>query len=297
MADEARQLRVCYPPDPNPRTPRFKTPPGTWDTHFHVFGPPEKFPYSPKRVYTPPAAPIEHYLAMAEIVGLHRGVCVTPMAHGTDNRATLDAIARSGGRLLGMAKVDDSFDAAALAALHEGGIRGVRFNMIAESGGAIDLGLFARTAERIHGLGWCLCLHLMPPGLEAHADWLAKLEIPTVIDHMARVPYEQGLEQRPFQILLELARLDHIWVKISGADRQRARGFPETDTLPFAHALTEVAVDRLIWGTDWPHGNIFKPNCIPNDGDLIDFLPRLMPDAVTRKKVLVDNPARLFGYP
>ncbi len=293
MAD---QLRVCYPPDPNPRTPRFKTPPGTCDTHFHVFGPPEMFPYSAKRVYTPPAAPYEHYAAMAAIVGLQRGVCVTPMAHGTDNRPTLDAVARSDGRLRGMAKIDDSFDDRALDALHAGGIRGVRFNMIAEAGGAIDLDLIGRTASRIERLKWCLCLHLLPDTLIAYADWLAGLGIPTIVDHMARVPFEQGVDQRPFQLLLELARLDHIWVKVSGTDRQRARGFPDTDTIPFAEALADTALDRLIWGTDWPHGSIFKPNGTPNDGDLIDFLPRLMPDAITRKKVLVDNPARLFGF-
>jgi predicted TIM-barrel fold metal-dependent hydrolase len=293
MAD---QLRVCYPPDPNPKAPGFKTPTGTCDTHFHVFGPPQRFPYSDKRVYTPPAAPFEHYRAMADIVGLHRGVCVTPMAHGTDNRATLDAVARSGGRLLGMAKIDDGFTDRELEALRDGGIRGVRFNMIEESGGAVDLPQFERIAQRIKPLGWCICFHAMPDEVVEYERWFAKLTLPTIIDHLGRVAFERGVGQKPFQSLLALARHDHVWIKTSGADRQKSRGFPLTDVVPYVAALAEVAPDRLIWGTDWPHGNIFKPNAIPNDGDLIDFLPQLMPDAALRQKVLVDNPARLFGF-
>jgi predicted TIM-barrel fold metal-dependent hydrolase len=290
------QLRVCYPPDPNPKTPRFKTPQGTCDTHFHVFGPPERFPYSPKRVYTPPAAPFEHYRAMADIVGLHRGVAVTPMAHGTDNRATLDAIARSGGRLLGMAKIDDSFSDEDLEKLHESGIRGVRFNLIEESGGAVDVPLFERIAKRIHALGWCICFHAMPNEVMAHAKWFPTLPPPVIIDHIARIKFELGVKQEAFQCLLELARHDNVWIKVSGADRQKSRGFPETDVIPYTTALAEIAPDRLIWGTDWPHGNIFKPNAIINDGDLIDLLRKLLPDAAVRHKVLVDNPARLFGF-
>ena len=290
------QLRVCYPPDPNPRTPAFKTPPGTCDTHFHVFGPPEKFPYSDKRVYTPPAAPFEHYVAMADIVGLHRGVAVTPMAHGTDNRATLDAVARSNGRLLGMAKVDNSFFGQDLERLRQGGVRGVRFNLIEESGGAVDLALFERIADRVRGLGWCMCFHMMPNEVVEHGAWAAKLRMPTIIDHIGRIPFEDGLGQKPFRALLDLAKTGDIWVKVSGADRQKSRGYPMDEVVPFVEALAQVAPDRLIWGTDWPHGNIFKPNAITNDGDLIDFLPKLLPDETLRRKVLVENPARLFGF-
>ena len=290
------QLRVCYPPDPNPRTPQFRTPPGTCDTHFHVFGPPEKFPYSSQRVYTPPAAPLEHYLAMADIVGLHRGVAVTPMAHGTDNEATLDAIARSKGRLLGMAKIDDSFSDKDLERLHAGGIRGVRFNLIEASGGAVNLPLFERIADRIKGLGWCICFHAMPDELVEHAAWFPTLPTKVIIDHIGRISFELGVKQKPFQCLLDLARNEKMWIKTSGADRQKSRGFAMDDVVPYTIALAEIAPDRLIWGTDWPHGNIFKPNSIPNDGDLIDFLPKLMPDAAIRQKILVDNPARLFGF-
>jgi len=291
------QLRVCYPPDPNPKTPAFKTPPGTCDTHFHVFGPPEKFPYSDQRVYTPPAAPFEHYMAMAGIVGIHRGVVVTPMAHGTDNRATLDAVARSGGKLLGMAKIDDSFGDKALRELHEKGIRGVRFNLIEESGGAVNLPLFERIAARINPLGWCMCFHVKPDEMMAHFDWFGTLPTKVIIDHICRIEYEHGTSQKAFQRLLDLMKNEKMWLKISGADRQKSRGFPMEDVIPYTVALAEAAPDRLIWGTDWPHGNIFKPNSIPNDGDLIDILPKLVPDPAVLKKILVDNPARLFGFP
>ena len=292
----SRHLRVCYPPDPNPKTPSFVTPAGTCDTHFHIFGPPETFPYSDKRVYTPPAAPFEHFMTMAEIVGIHRGVAVTPTAHGTDNSATLDAIARSEGRILGMAKVDDGFTEQDFERLHAGGVRGVRFNMIEEIGGGVNLPMFERVAERIKDFGWCMCFHVMPDDLMNHADWLAKLPTRVIIDHIARISFELVVEQKPFRRLLDLVANDKLWVKISGADRQRSRGFPKEDVIPYALALAEVAPDRLIWGTDWPHGSMFKPNGAPNDGDLIDFLPKLIPDREVRRKVLVDNPVRLFGF-
>jgi 2-pyrone-4,6-dicarboxylate lactonase len=295
--DPARQLRICYPPDPNPKTPAFKTPPGTCDTHFHVFGPPEKFPYSDQRVYTPPAAPFEHYMAMAGIVGIHRGVVVTPMAHGTDNSATLDAVARSGGKLLGMAKIDDSFSDKDLRELHEKGIRGVRFNLIEESGGAVNLPLFERIAARINDLGWCMCFHVKPDEMMDHFDWFGTLPTKVIIDHICRIEYEHGTSQKAFRRLLDLMKNEKMWLKISGADRQKSRGFPMEDVIPYTVALAEAVPDRLIWGTDWPHGNIFKPNAIPNDGDLIDILPKLVPDAAVLKKILVDNPARLFGFP
>jgi predicted TIM-barrel fold metal-dependent hydrolase len=137
---------------------------------------------------------------------------------------------------------------------------------------------------------------MMPDQMVAHAEWLAKLKLPTIVDHIARIKFELGTDQPAFRQLLDLAKRDHVWVKVSGADRQKSRGFPATDVAPYVQALAAVAPDRLIWGTDWPHGNIFAPNAIPNDGDLIDLLPVLMPDAAVRQKVLVENPARLFGF-
>jgi predicted TIM-barrel fold metal-dependent hydrolase len=295
----ARELPYCFPPHPSPRKPNFKLPPGTVDAHFHIFGPPELFPWSPPetRVYTPPAAPYAHYRMLADHLGIDRGVVVQPMAHGHDNSVTLDAIARSQGRFRGVAKVDDRFDANDLRQLHAGGIRGVRFNMIEESGGAVDLSHFERVVARIAPLGWSITFHVKPGELVEHADWFRKLPIPTIIDHYGRVEFRHGVRQEPFQVLLQLLGEKHLWAKISCAERQSALGPPAYgDALPFAHAMLAVAPDRLLWGTDWPHSQRFKLGQQCDDGDLVDLVPRLLPDEASRRKVLVENPARLFGF-
>lgn len=290
------ELPVIYPPHPNPRKPKFAMPPGTCDAHFHIFGPPDRFPYASTRVYTPPAAPLEHYFNLMEILGTEHGVVVQPNAHGLDNTVTLDAIARSGGRFRGIAKADDTFSYGDLETLHEGGIRGVRFNLIAELGGKPKLAMYERVIERITPLGWSVTLHMLPPELVEIADWIRAIRIPLIIDHFARVNFADGVEQKPYQALLELAAEEHVWVKISCAERLSALGPPYADALPFAHALIEAAPDRLLWGTDWPHTQRFKPGQMCDDGDLVDLLPEMVPDAAILNRTLVDNPARLFGF-
>jgi len=289
------ELPVIYPPHPNPRKPKFVLPPKTCDAHFHIFGPPDRFPYVPTRVYTPPAAPLEHFFNLMEILGTERGVVTQPNAHGLDNTVSLDAIARSGGRFRGVAKVDDTFSQADLGKLYDGGIRGVRFNLIAELGGKPNLPMYERVIERRRPLGWSVTLHMLPPELVEIADWIRGLQIPVVIDHFGRVSFADGVAQLPYQVLLDLAVQDHVWIKISCAERQSAFGPPYRDTLPVAHALIDVAHDRLLWGTNWPHTQRFNPGQMCDDGDLVDLLPEMVPDAAILNRTLVDNPARLFG--
>lgn len=292
------QLPICYPPHPSPRKPSFKLPPKSCDAHFHVFGPPERFPWAPasKRVYTPPSAPFEHYTSLAAHLGLERGVVVQPMAHGHDNYATLDAIARSEGRLRGVAKVNDDFTEADLEWLHAGGIRGVRFNMIADSGGGVDLPMFERVIGRIAPLGWSVTFHAKPAEIVEHADWYRTIRIPVILDHFGRVDFANGVSQTPFQTLVALMREDHIWAKIACAERNSATGPPYADAIPFAHALIEIAPERLLWGTDWPHSQRFALGQMCDDGDLVDLIPLMVPDEGIRRKILVENPARLFGF-
>lgn len=294
----SKHLPYCYPPHPNPRKPAFPLPPNTCDTHFHVFGPPERFPWAPasERVYTPPTAPFEHYRMLADHLGIDRGVVVQPMAHGYDNYATLDAIARSEGRLRGVAKVDDTFSEADLEWLHAGGIRGVRFNMIADSGGAVDLPMFERVIDRIAPFGWSITFHAKPAELVEHVDWFRSIEIPVIFDHFGRVKFADGLKQPGYQTLLDLMKQENMWSKISCAERNTSTGVPYADAIPFAHALLEIAPDRLLWGTDWPHSQRFKPGEMCDDGDLVDLIPLMVPDAAIRQQILVDNPARLFGF-
>ena len=288
-------IPTCKAPDPNTRSPKYKAPPGACDAHCHIFGPGDRYPYAPDRTYTPPDAPLSRFKALQSILGLERAVLVNASCHGTDNTVIVDAIAQSGGKYRGVANADDSFTEADYHKLHDAGFRGVRFNFVKHLGGVPDMGEFHRVIARIQPLGWHVDLHFDAGDLVEFADLFAKLPVPFIIDHMSRVPTKNGLEQEPFKQLLAVAKNnERCWVKISGAERISSAGPPFTDAVPFAQALIAVASDRILWGTDWPHPNISKH--MPNDGDLVDLVPLIAPDAATQKQVLVDNPHRLYGF-
>jgi 2-pyrone-4,6-dicarboxylate lactonase len=287
-------VKSCQPPDPDTRAPRFHPPARACDAHCHVFGPAARFPYAPDRSYTPPDAPKENLVALHRILGIERAVIVQASCHGSDNRATLDAIASSGGRYRGIAIVDGSVTDTDYAALHAGGIRGVRFNFVKHLGGRPEMRVFHRTLERIVPLGWHLVLHLDAADIVELAPLLRGLRLPFIIDHMGRVKADAGLDQAPFRALLELVKLDTCWVKVCGAERVSTAGAPFADAVPFARMLVEAAPDRVLWGTDWPHPNI--AGRMPNDGDLVDLVPLIAPDAAAQRKLLVDNPARLYDF-
>lgn len=295
-------MRYCMPPDPNTRKPSWVAPPKSCDTHFHVFGPPDKFDFAPEREYTPPAAPLEHYLAMLDTIGIERAVVVQPSVHGLDNSVTLDAIQRSGGRLRGVGRVDEKTTASDMQRLHDGGIRGVRFNLLDRPRGNVELDVFDRVVERMGRFGWSVDLHIDPKNLLASEKRFRALPMPVVFDHIARVRPAEGLNQPAFQLLLDLLRDERFWVKVSGADKicntkvQSYLGVPYVEVIPFARAVIAAAPDRVIWGTDWPHSNNFAPGHTPNDGDLLDLLLEFAPDEALRRKILVDNPAALYGF-
>jgi len=284
--------KSCKPPDPHPITPRFALPPDACDAHCHVFGPADKFPYAPDRSYTPPDAPVATLRKLHRTIGVSRAVIVQASCHGTDNRAMLDAIASSDGAYRGVAIVGRDVTDAELAALDRGGVRGVRFNFVAHLGGAPDLDVFDRTVDRIAALGWHVVLHLDAEDILTYADRIARLRVPFVIDHMGRVRAAGGLDQKPFKQLLTLMRNPLAWVKVCGPERVSTAGKPFEDAIPFAAALIETAPDRVLWGTDWPHPNIAGD--MPNDGALVDLFARFTSDPALRRKVLVDNPTRLY---
>jgi 2-pyrone-4,6-dicarboxylate lactonase len=295
-------MPYCYPPDPNTRKPTFAPPRNSCDTHFHVFGPPEQFPFVSTHEYTPPAAPLEHYLKMIAVIGVERGVVVQPSVHGLDSSATLDAIAHSPDRFRGVGRIDDKTPLSELKRLHEGGIRGVRFNLLDRPRGNVQLDVFDRCVENIAGLGWSVDLHIDTKNLLEQENRIRALSIPVVIDHIARIKPEAGLGQPAFQLLLDLLKGKHVWVKLSGADKicntpvHAYFGLPFIEVIPFARAVIDTAPDRVIWGTDWPHSNNFAPGHTPNDGDLVDLLAAFATDEQTRRKILVDNPAALYGF-
>jgi 2-pyrone-4,6-dicarboxylate lactonase len=283
------------PPHPDPHRPReFTPPPNACDAHCHVFGPAHRFPFAPDRAYTPPDSGIDDFEALQERLGLSRAVFVQASCHGTDNAAMVDALRRGRGRYAGVAMVDESFTDGDLAELHEAGVRGTRFNFVAHLGGAPDLDVFWRVVERVVPLGWHIVLHFDAEDLPDYSDLLDRMPTPYVIDHMARVDASAGLDQEPFQQLLELMADERCWVKVSGAERLTADGPPPyDDVVPYARALIAAAPDRILWGTDWPHPNVRH---MPDDGDLVDVLARFAPDEATRNRILVTNPETLYDF-
>ncbi|MEP7029821.1 MAG: amidohydrolase family protein [Pseudolabrys sp.] len=271
--------------------PKFKLPPGSCDAHCHVFGPGDKFPYAPNRRYTPEDAPKEMLRALHDFLGIERAVIVQASCHGTDNAAMLDCIASDPKRYRGVAIVDDSFSAKDFDALDRGGVRGVRFNFVKHLGGAPDMAVFNSVIDRIKSRGWHVVLHVDAPDIIPLADMMKALPLPFVIDHMGRVPGPAGLDQPPLRALLELSRLENCWIKVCGSERISMP--PYASAVPIAHAIVQAAPTRVLWGTDFPHPNATHE---ADEGALVDLVPQFAPDSLAQKRLLVDNPGKLYGF-
>ncbi len=278
-------------PTPSPRHPTFTLPPHATDAHCHVFGPAAVFPYAEDRSYTPADAPKEALADLHRHLGLSRAVIVQASCHGTDNRAMLDCIGAAPARTRGVAIVDGSATTRDLETLHAGGVRGVRFNFVRHLGGAPDMRVFDRVIDSIRPLGWHVVLHLDAVDIGSLSEMIRALPIPFVIDHMGRVDAAKGTAQPAFRALLELAALPNCWIKISGAERISSAPFDHA--IPIAAALVSALPHRTLWGTDFPHPNLKHP---VDEADLVDLLPVIMPDTAARQRVLVDNPAKLYGF-
>jgi len=273
------------------RKPRFKLPPGACDAHNHVFGPAAKFPYAPDRRYTPEDAPKEALAALHALLGVERAVIVQASCHGKDNRAMLDAIADAPDRRRGIAFVDDGFTEKDLAALDRGGIRGVRFNFVRHLGGTPDMDVFHRVIDRIKGRGWHVVLHMDAPDIVPLTNMMKQLPLPFVIDHMGRVDAAAGTQQPAFRALLELAKRENCWIKVCGSERISPP--PYAAAVPIARALVEAIPDRVLWGTDFPHPNLKHE---ADEADLVDLVPQFAVTAEAQRRLLVDNPVRLYGF-
>lgn len=283
---------MSLPPHPNPKKPDLKLPAGACDAHCHVFGPSEVFPYSSSATYTPEDAPKEKLFALHQHLGIERSVIVQASCHGTDNRAMVDALKAGNGNYRGIAMVTRDVTAEELQELHEAGVRGVRFNFVAHLGKAADTDAVREIVEKIKPLGWHIVVHFDSHWLEDLAPFLKKLDIVTVIDHMGRVDASAGVEQKAFQLLLELMKDERFWVKVCGSERISRAGPPFRDAAEYGRLLVEKFPDRVLWGTDWPHPNIHKN--MPDDGELVDLLKIIAPGENQLKALLVDNPTRLY---
>jgi predicted TIM-barrel fold metal-dependent hydrolase len=261
------------------------------DAHCHVFGPGNRFPYAESRRYTPEDKPKEVLAALHARLGLGRAVLVQASCHGTDNRAMLDALRSNPARYRGVAMIDDDATDAALIAMHDAGVRGIRFNFIKALGGGPDMAVVRRAADRVRGMDWHVVLHLQGDGVLEMAPAIRALRMPVVIDHMGRVDPAQGVQGAAFRRLLLLLEDPHVWVKLSGAERMVPAPF--TAALPFAHALLRAAPDRVLWGTDFPHPNLATP---VDETELLDLVPLIAPEAEDRQRLLVDNAATLYSF-
>jgi 2-pyrone-4,6-dicarboxylate lactonase len=275
------------------RAPAFVMPRNACDAHVHIFGPSARFPYVTERRYSPKDVPKEQLAALHRDLGIDRSVLVQPTCHGTDNRAMLDALEWGRGRYRGVALLGGHESDAELARMSGLGVCGLRLNFLRHLGGAPDLAAARRAIDRVSELGWHAQLHFDASGLIEFDDFIRSIPGTFVIDHMGRTPAADGLEQPPFRALLRLIELPNCWVKVSGADRITARGSPYHDAVPFARAVVERAPDRVVWGTDFPHPMLKMP---PDNPGLVDLVPLIAEDAAIRHKLLVDNPARLYGF-
>ena len=221
---------------------------------------------------------------------------VQPNVHGFDTAITVDAVEKSNGRLFGMMRADPKLSAAQYRELHKKGVRGIRFNIAHHLGDQFDEEAYFRTVAKVEPLGWPIDLHLDADQLEARIPMIRKTGLPVIIDHMARVKAELGKDHRHAKVLIDLAGEKNVYMKLSGANRIIARGASFAQVVPIAQALIAKAPERMIWGTDWPHSDVFEPGKMPNDGDLVDMLLDYAPDEAVRRKILVDNPAGLFGF-
>ncbi len=283
---------VCAGPDLQPRRPSFELPPGATDCHAHVFGPKERYGHAADRLYTPPPVFVEDYLAMLDALGIARAVVVQSGVHGTNNNVIVDAIAQSGGRLKGIALIDEKISDRELDALAAAGVRGFRANLVAKVGVQFDAA--KKLAQRVQRLGWHVQFLLDVESFPDLDRVLVDFPVEVMIDHMGRPDPRRGIDAPGFRALIRLLESGRGWAKLSAPYRTSVQSAPYSDIAPYAHALVAAAPGQLVWGTDWPH--VMLDTAMPNDADLCDLLAAWVPAAATRNRILVDNPARLYGF-
>ena len=278
---------------PNPKTPDFVVQEGAVDAHCHVFGPVAEFPYAPERKYTPCDAGKDQLFALRDHLGFSRNVIVQATCHGKDNRAMVDACRAGGDLARGIASVGADVTDEELADMHDAGVRGVRFNFVKRLVDATPKEVFIGIAERIAKLGWHIVVYFEAADLEELIPFLESLPTIIVVDHMGRPDVSKGVDHPDFQRFADLmARNDNIWTKVTCPERLTLAGPPYDDVIAYGAHIVERFPDRVIWGTDWPHPNM--KSHMPDDGALVDYIPKIAPTAELQQKLLVDNPMRLY---
>ena len=279
---------------PNPKKPDFVLPAGAVDAHCHVFGPRDAFPFAPERKYTPCDAGKDKLFELRDFLGFSRNVIVQATCHGKDNAAMVDACRAGGDLARGVASVRHDISREELAEMDAAGVRGVRFNFVKRLVDATPREHFVEVAERIQEFGWSIVVYFEAQDLADLAPFLESLPGIIVVDHMGRPDVSKGVDHPDFQRFIKLmAENDNIWTKVTCPERLSVSGPPHyDDVVTFARAIVDRFPDRVLWGTDWPHPNM--KSHMPDDGNLVDYIARIAPSPEAQRKLLVDNPMRLY---
>jgi len=284
-----------------PSKPRFKVPAGAVDAHCHVFGPGAEFPYAAERKYTPCDASRRQLIALRDHLGFARNVIVQATCHGADNRAMVDALAHSAKRAALRRSGETYVRDAELQAMHEAGVRGVRFNFVKRLVDFTPKNELMEIAGRIAKLGWHVVIYFEQGDLAELWDFFTALPTVVVVDHMGRPDVSKSVEGPEFELFVKfMAQQANVWSKVSCPERLSVSGPPARngeqnpyrDVIPFARRIVETFPDRVLWGTDWPHPNL--RDHMPDDGLLVDFIPHIAATPELQRKLLVDNPMRLY---
>ena len=292
-----------------PATPiSFDVPAGACDTHTHIFGDPAKFPMWSGRVYTPEAALPDEMHALHKALHMQRVVIVTPSIYGTDNAATLYGMKAYGKGARGVAVIDEKTTDSQLDAMGRAGIKGIRINLatVNQTDPSVGRKRFQDAVDRVKGRGWHIQMYVAASIIPGIKDLVAASPVPVVFDHFGGAETAKGMQQPGWPELLELVKSGKVWVKMSGAYRASTNGPAYADVIPYAKALIDTNADHLVWGSDWPHPDSnppagrkateWNPVFQFDDGKLLNLVAAWAPDANVRKKILVDNPAKLYGF-
>ncbi len=280
---------------PNPKKPSYEPPAGAVDAHCHVFGPVDRFPYHPKRKYTPCDAPKEKLFELRDYLGFSKNIIVQASCHGSDNAALVDALEASGDLARGVSVLSSDVTDHELTQLNNAGVRGVRFNFVKRLVDSTPRQVFIDLADRVKAFDWHIVVYFESPDLEElrpFIESLAKDQV-VVVDHMGRPDVSLGPESAEFRAFMALLDENtNIWTKVSCPERLTQQPPDYSDVVPFARALVEAFPNRVLWGTDWPHPNMKSHT--PDDGALVDVIPLIAETEELRKKLLVENPMRLY---
>jgi 2-pyrone-4,6-dicarboxylate lactonase len=280
--------------DPNPSRPTFQLPSGTVDAPCHVFGPGSVFPFAPERKYTPCDASKQQLFALRDFLGISRNVVVQATCHGSDNSAMLDVLRSANDAARGVATVEPDVSQGELDDMHACGVRGVRFNYVRRLVDPEPDAYYHRIIEKIAPMGWHVVVYFEAADLEERWNFFTSIDSPVVVDHMGCPDVTLSVDGPKFGRFVQLMNEhENFWSKVTCPERYSVTGPPGfNDAVPFARSIVEQFPDRVLWGTDWPHPNL--KGYMPDDGKIVDFIPRIAPSGELQRKLLVENPARLY---